>query len=76
MTTPEQKLDPQTVASARRRAGFIAILWWVAALSGTLGVLQGLSSGWIRWFFLGLAWLMAVTFTYTWWEIRRGKYLQ
>ena len=73
MTEP---LDEKAVVSARRRLGFVALLWWVAALAGTIGVVQGLSSGWVRWFFIGLAWVSALFFTYAWWEVRKGRLSQ
>jgi hypothetical protein len=71
MTEPE--LDPKAVAGARRRLGFVAFLWWLAAAAGTIGVVQGLSAGWVRWFFITLAWLSALFFTYAWWEVRKGR---
>jgi len=73
MTEP---LDPKAVESARRRLGFVAILWWVAALAGTIGMVQGFSAGKIRLFFIGLAWVSALFFTYAWWEVRKGRLSQ
>lgn len=69
----EPDLDPKTVEGARRRLGFVAFLWWIAAAAGTIGVVQGLSAGWVRWFFIGLAWVSALFFTYAWWEVRKGR---
>ncbi len=71
MTEPE--LNPKTVASARRRLGFVAVLWWIAAVAGTLGLLQGLSASWIRMTFIGISWALALFFSYAWWEVRKGR---
>jgi hypothetical protein len=73
MTEPASLPDPQKVASVRRRLGFVATLWWVAAISGAIGLLQGLAAGWGRLLFIGIAWVLAVCFTYAWWQIRRGS---
>ncbi len=69
----EQELDPKTVAGARRRLGFVAILWWIAAVAGTLGLAQGLSASWIRMTFIGISWVLALFFSYAWWEVRKGR---
>jgi hypothetical protein len=74
MTGPANGIDPKTAANAGRRLGFVAILWWIAAVAGTLGILQGLSAGWIRYTFIGISWILALFFTYAWWEVRRGKF--
>jgi hypothetical protein len=72
MTEPEKSLEPGKVASARRRFGFVALLWWIAAGSGTLGVVQGFSAGLARWFFIVAAWVFAIFFSYAWWQLRKG----
>jgi hypothetical protein len=69
----ESELDPKTVAGARRRLGFVAILWWIAAVAGTLGLVQGLSASWIRMTFIGISWVLALFFSYAWWEVRKGR---
>jgi hypothetical protein len=73
MTSPEKSLDPKTVASARRRLGFVAVLWWIAAAAGTIGLVQGLSKSWIRMLFVGISWVFAFFFSYVWSEVRKGK---
>jgi hypothetical protein len=70
MTEP---LNQKTAPDARRRLGFVALLWWIAALAGTIGVVQGLSTGWLRLAFVGLAWVLALFFTYAWWEVHKGR---
>jgi hypothetical protein len=72
MTEPTPSPDPNKIASVRRRLGFIAVLWWIAAFSGAAGVVQGLQAGGIRYLFIGISWLLAVFFTYAWWQLRRG----
>ncbi|HVJ06337.1 MAG TPA: hypothetical protein VM578_11750 [Candidatus Saccharimonadales bacterium] len=69
----DSEVDPKTVASARRRLGFVAVLWWIAAVAGTLGLLQGLSASWIRLMFIGISWVLALFFSYAWWEVRKGR---
>ena len=76
MTGPGNGIDPKIAATARRRLGFVAILWWIAALAGTLGILQGGSAGWIRYTFIAISWILALVFTYAWQEVRRGKFSQ
>ncbi|MDR3763087.1 MAG: hypothetical protein P4M01_03235 [Acidobacteriota bacterium] len=76
MNEPVQELDPARIASVRRRLGFVAFLWWIAALSGTLGLLQGRGAGWLRLTFLCVSWLFALLFTLGWWHIRKGKLSQ
>jgi hypothetical protein len=73
MMEPEKSLDPKTMAGARRRLGFVALLWWIAALAGTIGVLQGLAAGWVRFVFIGISWLLAFFFSYAWWEVRKRR---
>jgi hypothetical protein len=68
-----KSLDPQNVAGVRRRLGFVALLWWIAALAGTIGLLQGLSAGWVRLLFIGISWVLALCFSYAWWQVRKGK---
>ena len=74
MTEPDNSMAPMTVAGARRRLGFVALLWWIAALAGTVGVVQGLSAGWVRLIFVGIAWIFALFFSYAWWVVRKGKF--
>jgi hypothetical protein len=73
MTDSGKRIDPIAVASARRRLGFVAILWWIAALAGTLGLVQGLQAGWVRLLFVGVAWVLAIFFSYAWWQVRKGR---
>ena len=73
MTETAKSQDPKTPAATRRRLGFVAFLWWVAALSGGIGLLQGLSAGWVRLLFVALSWVLAIFFTYAWWAVRRGR---
>jgi hypothetical protein len=73
MTGSEKRLDPIAVAGARRRLGFVAMLWWIAALAGTIGLVQGLQAGWVRLLFVGIAWVLAIFFSYAWWEVRKGR---
>jgi hypothetical protein len=74
MTEPASSLpDPQKIASVRRRLGFVVALWWIAALAGALGLLQGLQAGWVRLLFIGIAWVLAIFFTYAWWQLRKGS---
>lgn len=65
--------EPKTVAGARRRLGFVALLWWIAALAGTIGLVQGLRAGWVRMLFVGISWVLAIFFSYAWWEVRKGR---
>ncbi len=73
MTDTEKNLDPQAVTKTRRRLGFVACLWWIAALSGSIGLIQGISAGWVRLLFVALSWVLALFFSYAWWEVRRGR---
>jgi hypothetical protein len=68
-------MDEARLAGARRRVGFVAFLWWLAALSGTIGLVQGMSAGLARRIFVGVAWVLAILFTYAWRHVRpdRGK---
>jgi hypothetical protein len=72
MTDAEKTLNPQNVASVRRRLGFVALLWWIAAGAGTLGLAQGLQAGWVRLLFVGISWVLAIFFSYAWWQVRKG----
>jgi hypothetical protein len=67
-----KSLDPKSVASARRRLGFVALLWWTAALAGTVGLIQGLQASWVRRLLIGIAWVLALFFSYAWREVRKG----
>jgi hypothetical protein len=73
MTEPEKSLDPKAVAGARRRLGFVALLWWIAALAGSIGLIQGLSASWVRMLFVGISWVLAIFFSYAWWEVHKGR---
>jgi hypothetical protein len=73
MNDTEKKLDAKTVASARRRLGFVSLLWWIAAIFGTLGLIQGLDASLARKIFIGVAWVLAIFFSYAWWQVRSGK---
>jgi hypothetical protein len=68
-----QTPDPERVATVRRRIGFVAFLWWIAAIAGSLGIAQGLHAGWIRLLFIVVAWVLAMFFTYAWWYLRKGR---
>lgn len=69
----EKGLEPRNVAGVRRRLGFVALLWWIAALAGSIGLLQGLQAGWVRVLFVGLSWVLAIFFSYAWWQVRKGQ---
>jgi hypothetical protein len=73
MMEARESLEPQNVAGVRRRLGFVALLWWIAALAGTIGVVQGLHAGWIRLLFIGISWVLALCFSYAWLQIRKGR---
>jgi hypothetical protein len=73
MIEPGESLDPRKVAGARRRLGFVALLWWIAAVAGTIGLVQGLQASWVRMLFVGISWVLAVFFSYAWWEVRKGR---
>jgi hypothetical protein len=73
MTETEKSLDPKAVAGAQRRLGFVALLWWIAALSGSVGLIQRLSAGWVRLLFVAISWVLALFFSYAWWEVRKGR---
>jgi hypothetical protein len=73
MTESEKSLDPKTVTSAQHRLGFVALLWWIAALAGTIGLIQGLSASWLRMLLVGISWVLAIFFSYAWWEVRKGR---
>lgn len=73
MTESDKRLDPRAAAGARRRLGFVAMLWWIAALAGAIGLSQGLSASWVRMLFIGISWVLALFFSYAWWEVRKGR---
>jgi hypothetical protein len=75
MNEPATPPDPKKIASVRRRLGFVAALWWIAAFSGAAGLLQGLQAGWTRLLFIGVSWVLAVFFTFAWWQLRSGRLL-
>lgn len=76
MTENGNSSEPQTAAGARRRFGFVAVLWWIAAISGSIGIRQGLSFGLVRTIFVGISWVLALFFTYAWWQVRQGRLSQ
>ncbi len=63
-------MDEARMAGARRRIGFVAFLWWLAALSGTVGLVQGMAAGLARRIFVAVAWVLAILFTYAWRHVR------
>jgi hypothetical protein len=73
MTKSANVQDPQNVAGVRRRLGFVALLWWIAAGAGTIGLVQGLHAGWLRVLFIGVSWVLAIFFSYAWWQVRQGE---
>ena len=73
MTEPAGFPDPERIAKVRRRIGFVAALWWVAAIFGALGLAQGLQAGWARLLFISLAWLLAIFFSFAWWQLHKGR---
>jgi hypothetical protein len=73
MTEAGKSPDPPNVAGARRRFGFVALLWWIAAVAGTVGLVQGLQAGWVRLLFIGISWVLAIFFSYAWWQLRKGR---
>ena len=73
MTGDKKGLDPQSIGGTRRRFGFVSLLWWIAAISGSIGLIQGLSHGWVRVLFVAISWVLAIFFTYAWWQVRKGR---
>jgi hypothetical protein len=73
MTEPEVIQGQTNVAGVRRRIGFVALLWWISAAAGTLGVTQGLQAGRMRLLFIGIAWVLAMLFSYAWWHVGKGS---
>jgi hypothetical protein len=65
--------SPERIAVLRRRLGFVALLWWISAVAGTLGLLAGLHAGWVRLLFIGMAWLLSAVFSFAWWNLRTGQ---
>jgi len=65
--------EPQNIAGVRRRLGFVALLWWIAAVAGTIGLVQGLPAGWVRVLFVGISWVLALFFSYAWHQVRKGQ---
>jgi len=51
----------------------VALLWWIAAVTGTIGLLEGLQAGWVRKLFIGLSWVFALLFSYAWWQVRKVR---
>ena len=73
MTEAGKSLEPQNIAGVRRRLGFVALLWWIAAVAGTIGLVQGLPAGWVRVLFVGISWVLALFFSYAWYQVRKGQ---
>lgn len=73
MTEPEATHHPPSLAAVRRRIGFVAVLWWISAIAGALGVLQGLQAGRLRLLFIGVAWVLAILFSFAWWYVGKGN---
>jgi hypothetical protein len=74
VTEPGNTQKPQNVAGVRRRIGFVALLWWIAAGAGAIGLVQGLHAGWVRLLFIGISWVLAIFFSYAWWQLRKGSF--
>ena len=60
--------------SAKRRFGFVALLWWIAAAFGSFSAIQEPSIG--RKVFVGISWVLAFFFTYAWLQVRKGRLSQ
>jgi hypothetical protein len=73
VTQPEATHHVPNVAGVRRRIGFVALLWWISACAGTLGVMQGMQAGRLRLIFIGLSWVLAILFSYAWWHVGKGS---
>jgi hypothetical protein len=73
MTEPENIQDLRNAVGVRRRIGFVAMLWWIAAGAGAIGLAEGLQAGWVRLLFVGISWVMAIFFSYAWWQVRKGR---
>ncbi len=73
MKEARETLTPQKIASVRRRLGFVALMWWIAAGAGTIGMVQGLQAGRVRVLSVGIAWVAAAFFSYAWWQVRKGQ---
>jgi hypothetical protein len=73
MSKPVNTQGLHNIASVRRRIGFVALLWWIAASAGTIGLVQGLQAGWVRLLFIGISWVLAMFFSYAWWQVRKGS---
>jgi hypothetical protein len=69
---PGKSLEPHDIAKVRRRLGFVALLWWIAAGFGTAGLMHGMAANWGRYLLVGLSWLLACFFTYAWWQVHKG----
>lgn len=74
MAESEKGLEPRAVMSALRRFGFVALLWWIAAIFGTLSAVQEPSLG--RKIFVGISWVLAIFFSYCWVQVRKGRLSQ
>jgi hypothetical protein len=73
VTQPGVARVVSNVAGVRRRIGFVALLWWISASAGTIGVMQGMPAGRVRLLFIGISWLMAILFSYAWWHVGKGS---
>jgi hypothetical protein len=67
----EKQLEPRPPMSAQRRFGFVSLLWWIAAVFGAVSVIQEPSIG--RRIFVVISWVLAIFFTYTYMQVRRGR---
>jgi hypothetical protein len=73
MTESGNTPAPQNVAGVRRRIGFVALLWWISASAGTIGLFQGLPAGRVRWLFIGISWVLTIFFSYAWWHAGKPR---
>ncbi len=60
--------------SAQRRFGFVALLWWIAAVFGAFSVAQEPSIG--RKIFVAISGALAILFTYMFVQVRKGRLSQ
>jgi hypothetical protein len=73
MMEPGKLKAPRNVVGVSRRLGFVALLWWISAGAGAVGLMQGLTAGWLRLLFVGLSWVLAIVFSYAWWQVHEGR---
>jgi hypothetical protein len=72
-TQSEVTRDRPNVAGVRRRIGFVALLWWISAGAGTIGVMHGMPAGRVRLLFIGISWFLAILFSYAWWHVGKAS---